>query len=418
MTIAASPDITLRYQSGPAAHHESPGAARVRSLDVVRGAVMVLMALDHVRWFVSDARFDPMDLTQTTVALFLTRWVTHFCAPAFVFLAGTGAYLHGERLGSRAELSRFLLTRGAWLVLVEMTVVRLGWTFNADYAHYLFGGVIWMIGWCMIVMAALVWLSPAAVGSFGVAMIAGHNLLDGVLPDVAPTIQGGDWRWLWQILYLGGPVRLGDGGPVLAVLFVIVPWVGVMAAGYAFGPVVRLSPERRRRLCLRLGAGLVIAFVVLRAANLYGDPRPWGPQRSSAFTALSFVNTTKYPASLLFLLMTLGPTVAILPLLEHARGRAARALALFGRVPFLYYILHLPLIHGVAVLLALARYGTVIPWLTANQPMLAPEPPAGYGYGLAVVYAVTVTVVAVLYVPCRWLAAVKERRRDQWLSFL
>jgi hypothetical protein len=249
-------------------------------------------------------------------------------------------------------------------------------------------------------------------------MIAGHNLLDGVLPDLAPAAQGGDWRRLWQILYLGGPVRLGDGGPVLAVLFVVVPWVGVMAAGYAFGPVMRMSPERRRRLCLWLGAGLVAAFVALRAANLYGDPRPWGPQRSPAFTALSFVNTTKYPASLLFLLMTLGPTVAILPLLERARGRAARALALFGRVPFLYYVLHLPLIHGVAVLLALTRYGTVIPWLTANQPMLAPEPPAGYGYGLAVVYAVTLIVVAILYVPCRWLAGVKERRRDRWLSFL
>jgi uncharacterized membrane protein len=418
MTIVASHDITSRYTPGSTTHHEAPRAARVRSLDVVRGAVMVLMALDHVRWFVSDARFDPTDLTKTTVALFLTRWVTHFCAPAFVFLAGTGAYLHGERLGGRAELSRFLATRGAWLVLIEMTVVRLGWTFNVDYAHYLFGGVIWMIGWCMIVMAALAWLPPAAVGCFGVAMIAGHNLLDGVLPDLAPAAQGGDWRRLWQILYLGGPVRLGDGGPVLAVLFVVVPWVGVMAAGYAFGPVMRMSPERRRRLCLWLGAGLVAAFVALRAANLYGDPRPWGPQRSPAFTALSFVNTTKYPASLLFLLMTLGPTVAILPLLERARGRAARALALFGRVPFLYYVLHLPLIHGVAVLLALTRYGTVIPWLTANQPMLAPEPPAGYGYGLAVVYAVTLIVVAILYVPCRWLAGVKERRRDRWLSFL
>ena len=391
---------------------------RIASLDIVRGVVMVVMALDHVRWFLSDARFDPTDLSQTTVALFATRWVTHFVAPSFVFLAGTGAFLHGGRGADRRALSRFLWTRGLWLIVIEMTVVRFGWTFNVDYRHYLLGGVIWMIGWCMIGLAALVWLPTRVVGAIGLAMIVGHNTLDWIIPAVGPSLRTSPLLPLWQVLYLGGPVRLAHGGPTLAVLFVLVPWVGVMAVGYAFGPVTQMSADQRHRRCLAIGLAAIVVFFVLRTLNVYGDPTPWTRQSSLAFTVLSFLNTEKYPPSLLFLLMTLGPMIALLPVAERVRGHGAAVLTTFGRVPFWFYVLHIPVIHLCAVGLALLRYGFLIPWMTANHPMMAGPPPAGYGYGLPMVYLVTLFVVTLLYPACRWMAGIKSRRRDPWLSYL
>jgi uncharacterized membrane protein len=395
----------------------APARPRVASLDVIRGAVMLLMAIDHVRVYSGLPPGGP------TPGIFFTRWVTHFAAPAFVFLAGTGAYLHGERLGRRSELSRFLVTRGAWLILLELTVIRVAWTFNLDYPHYLLAGVLWMIGWCMILMAALVHLPLRALGAFAAVVIAGHNVMDAVAPALLPTLQASRAAWLWQLLYFGGTIDLGSGGPQLAVLYVIVPWVGVMAAGYAFGPVLRMTPERRRRVCLALGLGAVAAFLVLRGFDLYGDPRPWralarepGPGRMPA--PLAFLATTKYPASLLFLLMTLGPTVALIPLAERARGAATRTLAVFGRVPLFYYVLHIPVIHAAACAVSLLRYGQVVPWLFANHPMMNPPAPAGYAWTLPLLYLVAAAVVALLYVPCRWYAGLKARRRDAWLSYL
>ncbi|HVE80231.1 MAG TPA: heparan-alpha-glucosaminide N-acetyltransferase domain-containing protein [Gemmatimonadaceae bacterium] len=418
MTTSATPGPRVVYHDAASPRERAPEGRRIASLDVVRGAVMVLMALDHGRWFLSEARFDPTDVSRTTAALFLTRWVTHFCAPAFVFLAGTGAWLYGARVRDCGALSRFLLTRGLWLVVAELTLVRFGWTFNLDYAHYALGGVIWMIGWCMVVMAALVRLPLAVVAALGAATVAGHDLLDPLVRDPRPALEGSPLAPLWQVLYFGGGFRVGRGGPVFPVLFSIVPWVGVMALGYAFGPVMRIDPERRRRLCLRIGLGATVAFVVLRALNAYGDPGPWSPQRSPTLTVLSFLNTNKYPASLLFLLMTLGPTIALLPALEQARGRVGRWLTVFGQVPFFYYILHLPAIHLVTLLFSLARYGEVVPWLTANQPMMPGRPPAGWGWGLGTVYLVTALVVVGLYFPCRWFAGVKTRRREGWLGYL
>lgn len=392
---------------------------RVRSLDVIRGAVMVFMALDHVRWFLSNGPVDPTNLSQTTVPYFLTRWVTHFCAPAFVFLAGTSAYLHGHRLASRPALARFLITRGAWLILLEMTVIRLAWTFNFDYAHYVLGGVIWMIGWCMILLAGLVFLPTAAIATFGLGLIAGHNLLDQLAPAVYPALRQSPWAWLWQILYYGGRVSVGPDGPRLAVLFSLVPWAGVMAAGYAFGPIVRLPSAVRRARSLQIGLASITAFVVLRTFNIYGNPWDWSPQPTVAFSVLSFLNTAKYPASLLFLLMTLGPTIALMPALDRAGGSVARILEVFGRVPFFFYVLHIPFIHGVAVLLSLVRYGAVVPWLRLNHPMgLTSGPPDGWGYGLPLVYLITAILTAAIYLPCRWFAGVKRARRDWWLSFL
>lgn len=381
-------------------------SSRIVSLDIVRGAVMVLMAIDHVRVFAGVPAGGP------TPGVFFTRWVTHFCAPIFIFLAGTGAYLYGRSHGGRAAVAKYLAIRGAWLVLLELTLLRFGWTFNFDYAHYMLAGVIWVIGWCMILMALLVRLPAVAVGLFGAVVIAGHNLFMGPLAGMLPG-------WLGQILYFGGPLELGSGGPALAVLYVIVPWIGVMAAGYGFGTVMELPAERRRAICLGLGAAAVAGFLVLRGFNLYGDPRPWtGGPGNPMPAVLRFLNTTKYPASLLFLLMTLGPMLLLLPALDGARGRLAGALAMFGRVPFFFYVLHIPLIHALALVVSLLRTGAVDPWLFTNHPMMNPEPPDGYPWRLSLLYLVWAVAVVILYIACRWFARVKATRKDRWLAFL
>jgi uncharacterized membrane protein len=413
------PDIAPHVSNKPAAADSS----RIGSIDIIRGAVMVLMAIDHVRVFSGVPAGGP------TPGVFFTRWVTHFCAPAFIFLAGTSAFLYGEKVRDRGTLARFLLTRGAWLVLLELTVLRFAWTFNFDYAHYALAGVIWVIGWCMILMAALVYLPVAVIGGIGVAIIALHNVTDISTFQLARAASASSLSWLWQILYFGGNIALsagGEDGPQLAVLYSIIPWIGVMAAGYAFGRVMRFEPARRRRICFALGVGAVAAFLVLRGFNLYGDPRPWGDAArraaarglSSPPAFLQFLATNKYPASLLFLLMTLGPTILLIPLLERARGPVARALTVFGRVPFFYYVLHIPLIHFIFVALSVARFGTIIPWMTTNHPMFVPPPPPGYTYSLGALYAITVLVVTILYFPCRWFAALKARRSERWLSYL
>jgi len=381
---------------------------RLDSVDLLRGLVMVVMALDHVRDFLHYATplFDPTDLSRTTPALFLTRWVTHFCAPVFVFLAGTGAYLSGARGKTRGELSRFLLTRGLWLVLLELTVVRFAWTFDPAY-RVTPGQVIWAIGWSMVVLAALVRLPAWAAAAFGVALIALHNLLDSVT-----SASLGPLGWLWAILHTGEPLEPFAGRQFIPV-YPLIPWVGVMAAGYGFGRVLLLEGARRRRVLLGLGAGLTLAFVALRASNLYGDPRPWAAQGGFLFTLFSFVNTQKYPPSLLFLLMTLGPAMLALRLFDRGAGWAARPLVTFGRVPLFYYVLHLFLIQLLAVVFAFVRYGPGV-----REAFAGGRLPQDYGYGLPLVYAVWLGVVALLYLPCRWFAGVKRRRREAWLSYL
>jgi uncharacterized membrane protein len=369
---------------------------------------MVLMAIDHVRVY------SGLPAGGSTPGIFFTRWITHFCAPAFLFLAGTSAFFYGRK---HADLSRFLVVRGAWLVLLELTVVRVGWTFNLDFAHYNLAGVIWVIGWCMILLAGLVKLPLAAVGTIGAAIIAGHNLI--------PLPQG-DVSALWKVLYVSfwaGPIEFGPDGPSLIVLYSIIPWTGVMAAGYAFGRILTLERSRRNRLCLEIGLGATALFLVLRGFNLYGDPRPWGagqgPDGGPPMPALlSFLNTSKYPASLSFLLMTLGPTIALIPLLERARGALARWTTVFGRVPFFYYVLHIPLIHALALVVSRIRLGEVSPWLFANHPMGNPPPPDGYAWSLGLLYLVFAVAIGLLYVPCRWFAAVKARRTDWWLRYL
>lgn len=393
------------------------GRARLDAVDFVRGVVMVVMALDHVRdFFHAYAKsFDPLDPSKTWTLLFFTRWATHFCAPTFVFLAGTGAFLSTRRGKTKRELSRFLLTRGLWLVLLELTLVRLGWFFNFDY-HVMIAQVIWAIGWSMVVLAGLVFLPARAVAAFGLALIFLHNLLDGLSAD-----SFGPFRWLWVLLHEQNVVTPWPGYAVF-VAYPLVPWVGVMAAGYAFGSLLTSERGRRRRWLLTIGGAAVLLFVTLRALNVYGDPTPWSVQgRGAWYTFLSFLNTQKYPPSLLFLLMTLGPSIIAVALFDRVRGPGAlaRPFVVFGRVPLFYYLLHVPLMHLVAVAFSYVKYGRA-EWLFANwpppgQPQLEPE---GYGYDLWVVYLVWLGVVAALYPLCRWFAGVKKRRRDAWLSYL
>lgn len=404
--------------ASPATSAPVTATARIASIDIIRGAVMVLMALDHVRVYSGLPAGGP------TPGIFFTRWVTHFCAPAFIFLAGTSAYLYGR---SHRDLSRFLATRGIWLVLLELTVIRVSWTFNFDFGTYLLAGVIWAIGWCMILLALLVRLPVAVVGTVGLVIIAGHNLMDPHLAGLIQSLDGNSLGWLWRILYVGffaGPIQLGADGSNLIVLYSIFPWIGVMAAGYAFGAIVTQEPARRNRLCLQIGLGAIALFLLLRGFNLYGDPNPWSAaaQRSDGRPALpgwlSFLNTSKYPASFNFLLMTLGPTVALIPMLEQARAALAHWLTVFGRVPFFFYVLHIPLIHLLAIVVSQVRLGAVSPWLFANHPMGNPPAPDGYTWTLPQLYVVWAIAVVLLYFPCRWFADLKARRKDRWLSYL
>ena len=390
--------------AAPAPTTPVAATSRVASIDLIRGVVMILMAIDHVRVYSGLPAGGP------TAGIFFTRWVTHFVAPAFIFLAGTSAFFYGRK---HSDLSRFLFIRGVWLVLLELTVIRVCWTFNFDFSHYMLAGVIWVIGWCMILMAALVRLRLRTVGIIGALIIALHNALLPPLVDHVPVLGE-----LWKILYIGffnGPVA----GTPLIVLYSIIPWIGVMAAGYWFGTVLTLEPARRNRICLRLGLGATALFVVLRGFNLYGDPRPWSATPPMA-AFLSFLNTTKYPASLNFLLMTLGPTIALIPLLDRARGRVAQWLTVFGRVPFFYYVLHIPLIHALALVVSTIRTGTVDPWLFTNHPMGNPPAPEGYTWSLGLLYLIWAIAVVMLYFPCRRYADLKVRRSDQsrWLKYL
>lgn len=348
----------------------------------------------------------PEDLSRTTPALFLTRWVTHFCAPTFMFLAGVGIGLARQRGRSLGRLSRFLITRGLWLILLEFTIVRIGWDFNFNYNGGLLFIVLWALGVCMIGLAGLIHLPRFLLAILALGMIALHNLFDGIHAD-----RFGAFAPLWNLLhepaFIDRPFLKG------LVLYPLIPWIGVMSAGYIVGPMLTLpNPLRRRRLLL-IGATLSLAFIVIRAINHYGDPQPWSRQSSFIMTALSFLNTNKYPPSLLFLLMTLGPAIITLALTENARGPVARILITIGRVPFFYYLLHIYLIHSLCVVAGVAQ------GFQARQLMVdfigLPE---GFGFGLGVIYAVWIGVVLLLYFPCRWFAGVKARRSDAWLSYL
>lgn len=389
-------------------------STRSVAIDLLRGAVMVLMALDHTRDFFTEAKYDPLDLSRTSPAMFLTRWVTHFCAPVFVFLAGAGAYLYGAAGRSRGQLAFFLVTRGLWLVVLEFTLVHLGWFLTLEYT-WVVAQVIWAIGWSMVLLAGLALLPAWGVALVGAVIVAGHNAFDSLQP-----LDRGATGWL-----LYGQLRLGflthgpgDGpGPWFFVAYPILPWLGVMALGYGFGAFWQAGGPNRRARVAALGAAVTLLFVALRLANVYGDPQGWWLYPQPWRTALSFLDCLKYPPSLLYVLMTLGPALLALAAFDRPAGRAAGVLVTFGRVPLFFYLLHVPLIHLAAVAVAEMQYRDFRFLLT--HPLLGREWfPWNYGFGLPVVYAVTAGVVACLYPLCRWYEGVKRRSRSAWLSYL
>jgi uncharacterized membrane protein len=413
VATVAEPAVIARAASAQTVTEPPVAVARPRldSVDLLRGIVMVIMALDHVRdFFHHDALlFDPTDLTKTNTALFLTRWVTHFCAPVFVFLAGTGAFLSTRRGKTKGELSRFLLTRGLWLVLLELTIMKLGWTLSLDFTFNV-GQVIWAIGWSMVALGLLVYLPLWAITAFGITMIAMHNAFDPIRAHSLGTLSG-----VWATLHTGELTET-YGGIRFLPMYPLIPWIGVMATGYGFGQIFTLEREKRKKILLGLGLGLTLLFIILRATNLYGDPRPWSVQGSALWTFFSFINCQKYPPSLLYLLMTLGPAIASLAFFERVnvkQSRLAHPFVIFGRVPLFYYVIHIPFIQLLAIIFALITYGSAI-----SEAFKTGRPPEDYGYNLWVVYLVWVGVVLTLYPVCRWLAGVKRRRRDAWLSYI
>ena len=396
---------------------------RLDAIDILRGIVMIIMMIDHTRDFVNadGYLFDPTDVTKTSVALFASRWITHFCAPLFVFLSGVSIYLQKRR--NKPGLSSFLVKRGLWLIFVEIVVLKFViWLTPGGTFKFLLQ-VIWVIGVGMLVMAALVKLPTWVSGVLGVAMIALHNLTDGFRvagwagptgPDVSIGAK------LWIIVHQGGPLPLGpSSGPVGIVLYALIPWIGVMAAGYAFGALYDLDWPKRRKLLVQIGTAAVLAFIVLRYVNLYGDPAKWASQpRGAAMTLVSFFNVTKYPPSLIFLCMTLGPGILALAAFEgwQRESRIKNFFATYGKVPFFYYMLQWLWAHLSAVVLGLIA-GKSVSYLFFGFPEMFANAPKGAGFSLPVTMLTWLVGVFALYPLCKWYAGVKARRKDWWISY-
>ncbi len=386
---------------------------RIESIDLLRGIVMVIMALDHVRdYFHADAfLFDPLDLEKTSVLLFFTRWITHFCAPVFLFLAGTSAFLVGERKGKK-ELSIFLFKRGLWLVFLELTVVNFAWFFNIHFTLMLLV-VIWALGISMIVLALLIHLPKKLILIVGLLLVAGHNLLDTI------HVDGNGWDAIgWAVLHQFQFFSFENFS--LFVGYPLLPWVGTMTLGYCFGSLYTLDPAVRKQYLIKLGGAAILLFIAIRATNLYGDPSPWSVQSSPLFTVLSFINVTKYPPSFLYLLITLGCSILFLAFAEGAVGKLNRAFVIIGRVPMFYYLLHLYLIHGLALIAAIATgfgFSSMVnfeTWVTMRESLI------GYGFNLWVTYGVWIFVVLTLYPLCKWYEQYKRNhtKKKWWLSYV
>ncbi len=387
---------------------------RILSIDILRGLVMLIMALDHVRdFFHATAMTDnPLNLQTTTPALFFTRWITHFCAPIFVFLSGTSAYLSGQRK-SKKELSIFLIKRGLWLVLAEMLIVTLGLSFNPFYNAF-FLQVIWAIGWSMVILGLLVRLPIALIIAIGFILVLGHNITDYI-----PQPETGAASILTKVLITakGYFIPLGPTHGIL-VLYAILPWTGIILLGYGLGTVFQsqISRDRRHKILVGLGLAAILLFAILRYANLYGDPNLWTKQRSGLYTFLSFIDVTKYPPSLLYTCMTIGSALLLLVILERVSNRFTFIISVYGRVPFFYYILHFYLIHTLVVILFFASGYHSSQIKDSQTPFLFR--PANFGYQLIIVYAIWLSLVTLLYFPCRWYDKYKQAHRQWWLSYV
>ena len=415
----------LNYAGDEPPQNGKPAKTRIDSIDLLRGIVMVIMMLDHTRDFIHNAafQFDPLDPTRTNPALFFTRWITHFCAPTFVFLAGTGIYLQFVRGKCKSTLTRFLITRGLWLIFLELTLVRLGASFNIELKFLMMMQVIWAIGVSMIVMAGLIHLPLKVITAFGLLMIALHNLLDRFqIPQAFGNPNLGWGSKLWLILHQQGAFFIdGFPSPVVLVLYPLIPWIGVMAVGYAFGAIYQKSTAERKKLLFAIGLTSITLFIVIRGINIYGDPQPWQWQkRGFIYTIFSFLNAAKYPPSLLYLLMTLGPSILALAMFEAGNAGPPSVLrkffVTFGRVPLFFYLLQWPTAHLISVILHYS-FGKPVWWLF-KSPIDWNNIGRDMGFNLVVVYISWIIGVLLLYPLCKWFAGVKQKRRDWWLSYL
>jgi len=388
---------------------ESFTTTRILSIDLLRGVVIVIMALDHVRMYLGHGTWysSPTDLATTTPLLFFTRWITHFCAPVFIFLAGISAFLYGTKKSDTKQTAWFLFSRGLWLVIMEVAIVNFGWIFDATYS-FLILQVIWAIGISMMILAGLVVLPGPFLFAIGLMLVFGHNLLDPI------SFQGESvLNVLWYILHQ--PKLLLLHGRAISIFYPILPWTGLMTLGYVAGNLYKrdVSPHRRSAWLLATGIGFTILFILLRWFNLYGEPTSWQIQDSTIFTWISFLNTTKYPPSLQFLLMTIGPALIFLSAGEYFNLKSTNVFVTFGRVPFFFYITHIYLIHAIAML-ALIFAGR--DWreyiLTANAFLSGDL--VSFGYGLGIVYLIWTVVLIVLYPLCRWYQRVKENHPSWW----
>ncbi|MBU0605828.1 MAG: DUF1624 domain-containing protein [Candidatus Omnitrophica bacterium] len=390
---------------------------RMFSIDIVRGLAMVFMTLDHTRDYFSSILYSPTNLSLASAAMFSTRWITNFCAPAFIFLAGTASFLYKSRGRTNKEVSIFLFTRGLWIVFLEFTLVQWGWAFSFSYNN-VECQVMWAIGWSMVALACLIFLHRYLIMAISILMIAGHNLLDGITAS-----SWGPLAWLIEILHVPGSFTIFDKVTV-HILYPLIPWIGVMALGYAMGPLFLREARERKEKLLKLGIGLLLAFIVIRAINVYGDPQVWSIQKNALYTFLSFINIMKYPPSFLFLSVNFGILFILLSLFDKDDSFPGRgALLAFGRTPLFYYLIHLPVIHFIAVICAYFRYGNAA-WLFNNDLVFmtvtnAPNTPQGYGYGLPVIYLVWILVVIILYPACRLYADVKKKHpNNKLLSYI
>ena len=388
---------------------------RITSIDLLRGLVIILMALDHVRMYFAEGTWyaDPTALATTTPWLFFTRWITHFCAPVFVFLAGTSAYISGTKKSNTAALSGFLFTRGLWLIIIELVIVNFAWTFDITYSFRLLQ-VIWAIGISMIVLSGLVFLPKQIILAVGVVLVFGHNLLEGI------SVSGITFNdYVWYTLYQPEFLIL-ESGNVINFVYPILPWIGLMALGYVLGTFYRrdYDPDKRKKMLLWIGISSVALFFILRGINLYGEPNIWIEQSTSTFSTLSFLNTTKYPPSLHFLLMTMGPALIFLALSENIKSKVGNFISTFGKVPFFFYVVHLYFVHFLAsawLVYQGEEWSTYV--ITAEEIMSGRL--GRFGVSLEAVYVIWILVIVMLYPLCRWYQSYKAGHPEKrWLSYL
>jgi uncharacterized membrane protein len=388
---------------------------RIESIDLLRGLVIILMALDHVRMYFGLGTWyaEPTDLATTTPLLFFTRWITHFCAPVFVFLTGTSAFLYGMRKANIKETALYLFTRGLWLILVELIIVNFAWTFDITYSFRILQ-VIWAIGISMVVLSALVFLPNRLIFAIGIILVFGHNLLDSIRVQGSSVLD-----IIWYTLHQPGSVFI-DSTHLINFVYPVLPWIGLMALGYVLGAFYKkdFPAEQRKRWLLTIGICATLLFFLLRGFNLYGEPRDWQAQNSLVLSLMSFLNTTKYPPSLHFLLMTMGPALIFLSTMETITNQFVKPVIVFGRVPFFFYIVHLYLIHTLAMLMLVYQGRDWSEYVLSARGIMSGTL-RDFGLSLEAVYVIWLLVLLLLYPLCRGYQKYRENNPSKWwLSYL